>query len=184
MLAGAATALALNFWVLDFAYPDGPHRVVGPQLSKYAVATLALLGLAGAVLLLWPTVRPPANETRRQALGALVSTLPFVLIGAGCLVWTATIWVEGFLRVPLDPARADMLPLIGAALDRFTAGLNPYTLYHLPWELPLSYGPWLWAAFLPPYVLRADLRLLTVFGQLFIPALTIVAAIAQAWARR
>jgi hypothetical protein len=87
-------------------------------------------------------------------------------------------------RIPIDPARADMLPLIDAALARVTAGQNPYTLYHLPWELPMSYGPWLWAAFLPAYLLDADLRFVTIFGQLFIPALTFGAAVTEARARR
>jgi hypothetical protein len=76
----------------------------------------------------------------------------------------------------IDPNRADMLVQIQAGVERLMSGQDPYFVYHVPWELPLSYGPWLWMWFIIPYVLRSDLRLVTIFGQVFVPTFVAIAA--------
>jgi hypothetical protein len=66
------------------------------------------------------------------------------------------------LSFPLHPARSDMLPLIQAAGERFLSVGNPYTMYTLPHQLPLTYLPGMWMAYLPAVLFRFDLRVLHV----------------------
>lgn len=66
------------------------------------------------------------------------------------------------LQAPLDPKHTDMLPLIKLACRRFLSGTNPYSHYLMPWDLPLTYLPATWLAFLPAYVLLIDPRFVTV----------------------
>lgn len=67
------------------------------------------------------------------------------------------------VREPLG-ARSDMLVLIEKALDAVLAGRSPYRTYSLdhlasgPYELPLTYLPGTWLAYLPAHLLRIDLR--------------------------
>jgi len=79
----------------------------------------------------------------------------------------------------LDPARGDMLVLIREGIKAVLQGQNPYQMYHVPWEAPLSYGPALWLPYMAPWLAHADLRVVTAWGQLFVPVLgMIVGAIA------
>ena len=65
------------------------------------------------------------------------------------------------LQAPLNPKHADMLPLITLACRRFLSGANPYSRYLMPWELPLTYLPATWMAFLPVHILLIDPRFVT-----------------------
>ena len=40
-----------------------------------------------------------------------------------------------------NPLHADMLVVIELGVKRFLGGANPYTLYHVPWEVPLPVRP-------------------------------------------
>lgn len=84
-----------------------------------------------------------------------------VAVAAGILVR-----LVGMAYVPIDPARDDMLPLVVAALDNFIAGQSPYTLYHMPWELPLTYLPITWLAYGPTYLINLDIRLTNLLAEL------------------
>ncbi len=69
-------------------------------------------------------------------------------------------------HVPIEPARGDMLPLVQRALDNLFQGASPYTTYHMPWELPLTYLPLTWLAYAPAYLAGIDLRWTNVVAEL------------------
>ena len=82
-----------------------------------------------------------------------------------------------------SPYNADMLVVIREGTRRFLDGSNPYTTYRTydaPWEMVLPYGPLLWGPFLVPQALHADLRIVTITGELAVPACAAVAAAAEA----
>lgn len=60
--------------------------------------------------------------------------------------------------IPIEPTRGDMLPLVQQALDNLLRGQSPYTTYSMPWELPLTYFPLTWLAYLPTWLLGLDIR--------------------------
>ena len=68
------------------------------------------------------------------------------------------------INVPFG-AHSDMLPLIQRALEAFLAGSSPYQVYAMTagtgatYELPLTYLPATWLAYLPAHLIGADLRL-------------------------
>ena len=49
-----------------------------------------------------------------------------------------------------------MLVVVQLGIERFLQAKNPYTMYHVPWEAPLPYGPMLWTPFIVPTLLHAD----------------------------
>ncbi len=61
-------------------------------------------------------------------------------------------------HIPIEPARGDMLPLVQQAIASLTGGRDPYTIYSMPWQLPLTYLPLTWLAYAPTYLLGLDLR--------------------------
>ena len=62
-----------------------------------------------------------------------------------------------------------MLVVIQLAIRRLLQGGNPYTIYHVPWDVPLPYGPVMWAPLIVPSLLHADVRFVTLAGVLFVP---------------
>lgn len=96
---------------------------------------------------------------------SLLLLLAFALRRAPALLIAAVAFALGtairFLHikyVPLEPARGDMLPLVQQAIGNLLAGRSPYTTYSMPWELPLTYLPLTWLAYLPAFVAGIDLR--------------------------
>ena len=73
-----------------------------------------------------------------------------------------------------------MLVVVREGLRRFLKGMNPYTIYHVPWPAPLPYGPLLWAPYAIPMLMRVDMRFLSVAGALFVPVSCGAAALASA----
>jgi hypothetical protein len=73
-----------------------------------------------------------------------------------------------------------MLVQIQRAVERFAQLKNPYVVYHVPWELPLSDGPWLWGWYVVPFLLHADFRFVTIVGQAFAPVLLVSSAVVRA----
>jgi hypothetical protein len=59
-----------------------------------------------------------------------------------------------------------MLPLVQQALGTLLRGESPYTTYAMPWELPLTYLPVTWLAYLPPFLLGGDIRLTNLVAEL------------------
>ncbi len=169
-----AAALAVAFVVLS-----GPGiwtRTHG-RVPSYVPATMALACLLAALVVWWGRA-----DNAGVAGGRARGSLPLAATAIACalLIAGAWQWLEVMLRNPIDPNRADMLPVIDAALRRVLQGHNPYTIYHVPWEAPLGYGPVLWAPFLIPHGLHLDLRLATIVGALVVPAWCGVAAIVEA----
>ena len=77
-----------------------------------------------------------------------------------------------------------MLIVVQEGLRRLAQGRNPYTIYHVPWDAPLPYGPVLWGPYAIPMALHADIRFVTVAGELFVPAACAIAAAVAAWRGR
>jgi len=71
-----------------------------------------------------------------------------------------TIYILSILSFPLDPFRSDMLPLIVAGCKNFLTGINPYTFYHIPHLLTMTYLPGLWLSFLPSANFGFDPRII------------------------
>ncbi len=104
-------------------------------------------------------------------------------IGAACAIVIA---IAGYRWVALAvslPYHADMLIVIREATRRFLNGHNPYTIYRAydaPWDMAMPYGPLLWGPFVGAQLLRLDFRLLTIAGELFVPAWCGIAAVVDA----
>jgi hypothetical protein len=60
--------------------------------------------------------------------------------------------------VPIDPRRADMVPLVVLALRQFFGGANPYHVYTFPWAVPLTYWPCAWLPYAPAALVGLDIR--------------------------
>jgi hypothetical protein len=150
------------------------------RLPSYLPATIALVLLLIVITTSWRRLAWDAPTTN------VPRWLPIAVAAAGCLIAGAGAWywVGQILANPIDPNHADMLPVIDAVLRRALKWQDPYSIYHIPWEAPLGYGPVLWVPFFVPHFLHADLRIVTVFGALAVPAWCAVAAVAGAMRRR
>ena len=87
-------------------------------------------------------------------------------------------------HVPLEPARGDMLPLVQSALANLVQGNSPYTTYHMPWELPLTYLPLTWLAYAPAYLARIDLRWTNILAEFAVLAAALFVALGTDERRR
>jgi hypothetical protein len=146
---------------------------------SYVPATIALTLVLVASVLRWRRVTPdPVARRSRDLLPFLVGAVASVIVAAG-----ACRWIERILANPIDPIHGDMLPVIAAVLHRALKGLDPYSIYHVPWEAPLGYGPVLWTPYFVPYFLHADLRLITLFGALVLPIWCAGAAVLETMRR-
>jgi hypothetical protein len=171
----AVSALAAMLWTFDSSvirWVSGWTGVAYPTL-----ATAWLLAILVVLCFAWPTPVLPDEEASTARVWASAATLAALLI----LALTVSRWMN---RIVLLGFNGDMLVQITEAVKRFASGLNPYHVYYVPWELPLSYGPTLWMWYLVPYALQADFRLVTIFGELFAAALLAVAAVVDAYRRR
>jgi len=167
--------LAGAFWIFKL-----PEVLPWRPLSAPGISTLVLLAGLAAVCAVWTREQTPGRSSRR---GLVIAGLAFVAVIA-VLVNGFDDWITRLVRFGIDPNRADMLVQIREAVVRFSAGLNPYIVYHVPWELPLSYGPPLWMWYLVPYWLAADLRFVTIFGHAFVVVLMGVASASELLAGR
>jgi hypothetical protein len=175
--------VALMFALL--AAPAAFQRWFGGDTSPYVVTTIAIAALAIALVLTWPNVRPdqpfgassPAPETSR---GSRWLVIVVTAVAVALLFVTCRVWLDEILTIPLDPFRGDMLVIVREGVRRALEGRNPYTTYHVPWPVPLPYGPMLWGPYALPMLLRVDPRFLSVIGELFVPVACAAAAIASA----
>lgn len=108
----------------------------------------------GALALLLAIRRPPAPGW----------------LAAGAIVFGGAVRVASYIDTPIEPSRGDMLPLVQGALANFLSGRNPYTIYHMPWDLPLTYLPITWLVYLPATVLGLNIRLTNLLAELAISA--------------
>lgn len=85
---------------------------------------------------------------------------------AGAAMLGSLVRLHTLAQVPIDPATGDMLPLVQGALANLQTGQSPYTTYVLPWEVPLTYLPVTWLAYLPPALVGLDIRLSNLAAEL------------------
>jgi hypothetical protein len=186
-LLARSLGVALTFLVLSS--PSPLQRWSGGDTRAYIAATLVLALLNVVLVFSWTKTTPVADIRTRD--GFLPSSgRHYVLVGAvaavvgALLVAACRTWLHQVLTIPIDAWRADMLVVVEAGLRRAFQGLNPYIIYHVPWPVPLPYGPLLWGPYAVPMLMRADVRFLTVAGELFVPVLCAAAAIVSILANR
>jgi hypothetical protein len=177
-----SVAVAISFIVLSS--PPMIQSWVGGDTRPFIVATIALAALQAFLTWSWDrqgaTSRGREEHLARVASGfSRTSMIGATSVIAGALVISAcTAWLHQIFTIPHDPQRADMLIVVQEGLRRLAQGHNPYTIYRVPWEAPLPYGPVLWGPYAIPMALHADVRFLTVLGELFVPIACGLAAIA------
>ena len=113
------------------------------------------------------------------AFGALLSALSFlgsraVWLSVGCAVLAGiALRLFDFAVVPIDPQRADMIPLVLSAFDRLAHGQCPYGMYEMPWRVPLTYLPLTWLSFVPAILAGVDPRWSSTVSELAFLALLV-----------
>jgi hypothetical protein len=140
-----------------------------------ATALLTIVNLS--LLRFWDRLAPAATPA------SSIEVVPALAAGVAAAVLIAaasTSWLREILIYPHDPQRADMLVVIQLAIRRLLQGGDPYAIYHVPWDVPLPYGPVMWAPFIAPLLLHADVRFVSLAGYLFVPLGCAAAAIAAA----
>jgi hypothetical protein len=131
----------------------------GNTTGMFKVGTGLFLGLNVAMCVacscdLWNEDRLHfAQRERRMGLRFLVMTW-------GSLVVLALSYrISAIIRTPMDPAVADMLPVIIQAGQKILAGQDPYTIYHLvSHDTPMQWLPALWLPYVPSVWLGMDPR--------------------------
>lgn len=155
--------------------------------APFLPGTVLLLAIGILAVTTWqPGARPekareghlPRPAWHRWVSIAAAAVL--LAVGGMLLFSTARDWLGVVLTTTLDPYRGDMLPGIRVALTDLMRGRDPYGTHYVPWPMPLAYGPVLWAPYLLPFLLQADLRFVSVFGALFVPAACLVAGLVLA----
>lgn len=140
----------------------------------FPLVTLVFAAVLALIVIGWPRVPKPSVRLDVSA-GAIAAALAaLLLVGLGLHRW-----MDAMLWQPLDPSRGDMLVVVQAAIRAALNGHDPYAMYQVPWEAPLPYGPVLWAPFVVPHVLRADLRLITIIGEAFVPICCAATAVVE-----
>ncbi len=97
-------------------------------------------------------------------LGAIFAAMGGLVLLRPARFLAATIGVGLALRlvaislIPITIRLGDMLPLISMATTRLLHGQNPYIVYRMPWELPLTYWPLTLLSYLPTAAAGLDLR--------------------------
>jgi hypothetical protein len=183
VLLARSVAVALLFALLSA--PAAWQRWLGGDTAGYIATTIALAVIAAALVLSWRNehhgdILAPGSSVKTTSRRLHISTV-LVTLGAASLIFVACRdWLHQILTFPVDSYRGDMLVLIREGLRRMGGGLNPYTIHHVPWPAALSYGPMLWGPYALPMLLRVDLRILAVAGELFVPVACAAAAIASA----
>jgi hypothetical protein len=169
--------LAIDFSLLSA--PPFLQRWIGGDVRAYVVTTLLVVAVNVALLRLWaPTpIHHKGNEGHKGRYpNNLVLGVLCVLCVVGVLFTTTGRWLHEILATPNDPQLADMLVVVQQGIQRAFHRQNPYTIYHLPWDAPLPYGPALWLPFAVPFALHADIRFVTIAGMLFAPVACALAA--------
>ncbi len=148
----------------------------GASGASYTLATLLMFGAHIALTAMFRTNDLEESETRVHRTAALIAAT----IAAVLLVIAARAWLYEILVYPHDPLRADMLIVIQEGIRRMLRSQNPYTMYHVPWDATLPYGPVLWLPYAVPFVMRVDVRVVALLGELFVPVACALTAMACA----
>lgn len=156
---------ALSVSVFLFLARLWPHTA--PYAPSYPVLTIIFGATIAAIVLTWDrfTVGTSIDSKSLRAMPAVAAAL-----SAALLIYFGQRWVDDMLW---NPYRADMLIIVREATQRFLDGQNPYSTYRntydAPWDFVLSYGPLLWGPFVAAQLLRMDMRVVTIAGELFVP---------------
>ena len=173
------TLLALPATILTFAAPE-VFQQLGVPVS-YAAVTIGFALAVTAIVLAARDINRPSelsvlphvrNESASRGQAAAIAGLvAAVLVALAAYRWVKlTAWY---------PYNADMLIVIREATRRFLMGRLPYATYRsydAPWNMAMPYGPVLWGPFVGAQLLRFDFRLVTIAGELFVPAWCGIAA--------
>ena len=188
VIAALLTGLAL-LWLMPASDAE-PH---GSGASQRLLALLPIAAFATAMIDV-ATFVPPIEEAggwTAERLWLLAGGIVVLLLAAqlkvGWVALTAFVLGTSIRVIPMEhiaiiPENGDMLPLVGGALDNFLAGRSPYRMYQMPWDVPLTYLPVTWLAYLPTYLLGVDLRWTNVVAELVVlGAVAWLAAERSAW---
>ncbi|HEX3645386.1 MAG TPA: hypothetical protein VHT95_07245 [Vicinamibacterales bacterium] len=169
--------LALN--VLLLSLPSFAEPALGTSIA-FALATILLTIVNVVLACYWDRGSPSGTAATPpfQKLPAVVAGIAASIL----LAVTAASWLREILIYPHDPQRADMLVVIQLAIHRLLQGGDPYAIYHVPWDVPMPYGPAMWGPLVVPVLLHADVRFITLAGALFVPIACGIAAVS--WAAR
>lgn len=179
-------AAALAALVIGWLAPAQRWRASTPDVPASA-PLLALLPLAAlvAALIDVATFIPPDRGWTPVRLALLVGGGGLLLLlawgysrgrVAASAIALAALGLGTLIRmihmrhIAITPSNGDMLPLVQGALDNLLAGRSPYTTYHMPWDVPLTYLPVTWLSYLPAYLLRIDLRWTNIAAEIMIAA--------------
>ncbi len=156
-----------------------------PQLSLATRGVPAAYGpLTAVIALMVFAIVATCPDDRARTIGA-PGALPVAVavVAATVIVAAAYRWTQLMAWLPYH---ADMLIVLREATRRFLIGHDPYTTYRswdAPWDMAMPYGPALWGPYLATQAVHADFRMITIVGELFVPAWCGVCATVEA-ARR
>ena len=198
LATGAALLLTVvaASWVLVVAKEGHEERTANyepyaTQQRSYKVqrvlTLLMLLGWLATTRDFLVFLSPGATLPRALAFGSGALALAYALIRPPATGWLlvcaillgGAVRVASFRAVPIDPAHGDMLPLASGALSNLLAGQSPYTIYHMPWDLPLTYLPATWLAYLAPFMFGLDIRIVNLLAELAVGMAVFWLAIAR-----
>ncbi len=149
----------------------------GSTAFAFLAATIQIVAVIVILVMTWE--RLDASDGHRAARARMLEA--GVAVVCGLLVFMAArTWLHEITIYPNDTSRPDMLPLVDRGVRQIVQGRNPYTTYYIPYKTTLSYGPMLWGPYVIPHVLHADLRFMSLLGQLFVPIACALCATALA----
>lgn len=149
-----------------------------PDTTRRLLGLLPVLALVAAVVDVATWVPPNGGYNAPRLLllfggGAVLLLLnrasAVAIVGVSFVLGTALRFIH-LRHVPIEPANGDMLPLVQGAAQQLLAGLSPYRVYEMPWQVPLTYLPLTWLAYVPAYMAGIDVRWTNVLAQLTILA--------------
>ena len=161
-------------WLISGAALIVALRVL--SISNYTMGTWVWAACGVALILCWPKT-DRSSSTRSFLFLRIIVGAAVGAVAVWAMLQDATKVLPVIFAGPPDANRGDMLVVINLAVEQFLGGHNPYRLYHVPWEVPLPYGPMLWAPYVLPKVLGFDSRVLALIGQLAVPAACGLAAV-------
>ena len=173
-IAAAVLSLVALLWLAPAAVwqPRGAGN-----LPDTLLALLPVAAFVASMVDLATFVPPIADGGGWSALrlwalaGGIGALLVAGRVGVGALALVAAgigiaIRLVHLDHIALVPANGDMLPLVDGALRNLLAGRSPYMTYKMPWDVPLTYLPTTWLAYLPAYLLGVDLRWTNIAAEL------------------
>lgn len=138
-------------------------RWVGVVPVATGVASIHIRGLLdpGPAFALGATA---AAGVGAMVVGTAMRRTP--LLVAGAVATGVALRAFEFALVPINPGWGDMLPLVLLAVTNVANGESPYAVYHLPWDVPLTYMPLSWLAYAPLFWARVDPRWTSTLAEL------------------